>query len=69
MLQLDNSNLQEAIDEFPLILVKFYAPWCGHCKHLAPVYSELARNMALSEDGAESNFEAIQFRLQMWTAL
>nr|CAB3446851.1 unnamed protein product [Digitaria exilis] len=46
VVELDESNFDAAVRAVDYLFVDFYAPWCGHCKRLAPQLDEAAPVLA-----------------------
>ncbi|GAP83531.1 putative protein disulfide-isomerase [Rosellinia necatrix] len=45
VVQLKKDDFEAFVKENSLVLAEFFAPWCGHCKALAPEYEEAATTL------------------------
>jgi protein disulfide-isomerase A4 len=76
VLVLTADNFTEHVSTAELVLVEFYAPWCGHCKRLAPDYANAAKELNLKHaipvakvDATEETSLAKQFGVDGYPTL
>ncbi len=57
--QLTNRNFDQIVlNNDKDVLVEFYAPWCGHCKNLNPIYQQVAQDFSGDDDCVVAQMDA-----------
>jgi len=65
---LDSSNFVDTVNNNDIVIIDFWAPWCGPCQSFAPIYDELSEqytDVIFSKVNTEAHQDlAAQFQIR-----